>query len=86
MAGPSKPWLEPLAKAILRGAREMVRDLAMSDATFAESAQLSDEQMTSSLRLPALRRGAGAGDDEGQRTYYKEVLKQYPVRSGMRCA
>ena len=31
---PSK--LEPLAKAILRGAREMVRELAMSDATFAE--------------------------------------------------
>jgi hypothetical protein len=38
---PSK--LEPLAKAILRGAREMVRDLAMSDATFAEIKQdLSD--------------------------------------------
>src|SRR5437016_9280850 len=31
---PSK--LEPLAKAILRGASEMVRDLAMSEATFAE--------------------------------------------------
>ena len=28
--------LEPLAKAVLRGAREMVRDLAMSDETFAE--------------------------------------------------
>ena len=28
--------LEPLAKAILKGAREMVRELAMSEATFAE--------------------------------------------------
>src|SRR5436309_14445969 len=28
--------LEPLAKAVLRGAREMVRELSMSDATFAE--------------------------------------------------
>src|SRR5881394_2721887 len=42
---PSK--LEPLAKAILCGAREMVRDLAMSEATFAEiKKELSDEQMT----------------------------------------
>ena len=31
--------LEPLAKAILKGAREMVRELAMSDATFAEIKQ-----------------------------------------------
>jgi alkylhydroperoxidase family enzyme len=28
--------LDPLAKAVLRGAREMTLDLAMSDATFAE--------------------------------------------------
>src|SRR5579871_972841 len=36
--------LEPLAKTILRGAREMVRNLAMSDDTFAEIKQtLSDE-------------------------------------------
>ncbi|MGH6754316.1 MAG: carboxymuconolactone decarboxylase family protein, partial [Bradyrhizobium sp.] len=39
--------LEPLAKVILRGAREMVRELAMSDATFAEIKQeLSNEHMT----------------------------------------
>src|SRR5437588_5663282 len=31
--------LEPLARAILRGAREMARELAMSDATFAEIKQ-----------------------------------------------
>jgi len=55
---PSK--LEPLAKAILRGAREMVRELAMSDATFAEIKQsLSNEHMTL-----LLRRGSRAGDDE----------------------
>src|SRR5919204_1922346 len=34
---PSK--LEPLAKAILKGAREMTRDIGMSDATFAEIKQ-----------------------------------------------
>src|SRR5690348_18313770 len=38
--------LEPLAKAILKGAREMVRNLAMSDETFGEIKQhLSDEHM-----------------------------------------
>ena len=42
---PSK--LEPLAKAILKGAREMVRDIGMSDATFVEIKQhLSNEHMT----------------------------------------
>src|SRR3982750_2300060 len=42
---PSK--LEPLAKAVLRGAREMVRELAMTDATFAEiKKELSNEHMT----------------------------------------
>src|SRR5258708_29201724 len=41
---PSK--LEPLAKAVLTGAREMVRELAMSDATFAEiKKELSNEHM-----------------------------------------
>src|SRR5689334_23505885 len=42
---PSK--LEPLTKAILKGAREMTRDIGMSDATFAEIKQhLSNEHMT----------------------------------------
>ena len=42
---PSK--LEPLAKAILKGAREMTRDIGMSDATFAEiKKHLSNEHMT----------------------------------------
>ena len=39
--------LEPLARAILRSAREMTRDIGMSEATFAEIKQhLSDEHMT----------------------------------------
>jgi alkylhydroperoxidase family enzyme len=50
---PSK--LEPLARAILKGAREMVRELAMSDATFAEiKKELSDERSSSApARAPA---------------------------------
>src|SRR5690242_11973266 len=39
--------LEPLARAILKGAREMVRNLGMSDATFADiKKELSDAHMT----------------------------------------
>lgn len=39
--------LEPLAKAVLAGAREMVTDLAVSDATFAQlKAGLSNEHLT----------------------------------------
>ena len=41
--------LEPLAKSILKGAREMVRELAMSDATFAEIRKhLADEHIATS--------------------------------------
>lgn len=36
--------LEPLAKAVLRGAREMTTELAMSDATFAELRQHLGEE------------------------------------------
>jgi alkylhydroperoxidase family enzyme len=78
---PSK--LEPLARAILRGAREMARDLAMSDATFAEvKKELSNEHMTdlvltiafycAVVRVLATMRI----DNE---PYYKEVLAQYPM-------
>ena len=66
---PSK--LEPLAKAVLKGAREMVRDIGMSDATFAEikqhSQQRAHDRPGADHRL-LLRRGARAGDHEdGQR-------------------
>jgi alkylhydroperoxidase family enzyme len=75
--------LEPLAKAILRGAREMVRDLAMSDATFTEIQQeLSNEHMTDLVLTIAfycavVRVLATMKIDN--EPYYKEVLKQYPI-------
>ena len=76
--------LDPLAKAILRGAREMVKDLAMSDATFAEiKKELSDEHMTDLVLTIAFYCAVVRVlatmqiDNEPQ---YKEVLKQYPIR------
>jgi alkylhydroperoxidase family enzyme len=75
--------LEPLAKAVLRGAREMVRDLGMSDATFAEIKQhLSNEHMTDLVLTIAFYCAVVRVlatmkiDNEPQ---YKEVLKQYPI-------
>ena len=75
--------LEPLAKAILKGAREMVLDLGMSDATFAEIKQhLSDEHMTDLVLTIAfycavVRVLATMKIDN--EPHYKEVLKQYPI-------
>jgi alkylhydroperoxidase family enzyme len=78
---PSK--LEPLAKAVLKGAREMVRELAMSDATFAEiKKELSNEHMTDLVLTIAFYcavvrvLATMKMDNEPQ---YKEVLKQYPI-------
>lgn len=75
--------LKPLAKAVLRGAREMVRDLAMSEATFAEiKKDLSDEHMTDLVLTIAFYCAVVRVlatmqiDNEPQ---YKEVLKQYPL-------
>jgi alkylhydroperoxidase family enzyme len=78
---PSK--LEPLAKAVLKGAREMARELAMSDATFAEiKRELSDEHMTDLVLTIAfycavVRVLATMKIDN--EPYYKEVLQQYPI-------
>jgi alkylhydroperoxidase family enzyme len=78
---PSK--LEPLAKAILKGAREMVRDLAMSEATFAEiKKELSNEHMvdlvlTIAFYCAVVRVLATMQIDN--EPYYKEVLQQYPI-------
>ncbi len=78
---PSK--LEPLAKAILKGAREMVRDLAMSDATFAEiKTHLSDEHMVDLVLTVAFYCGVVrvlATMKIDNEPYYKEVLQQYPI-------
>ena len=75
--------LEPLARAILRGAREMVRELAMSEAAFAEiKRELSDAQMvdlvlTIAFYCAIVRVLATMKVDN--EPYYKEVLQQYPV-------
>jgi len=78
---PSK--LEPLARAVLKGAREMVRDIGMSDATFAEIKQhLSNEHMTDLVLTIAfycavVRVLATMKIDN--EPHYKEVLQQYPI-------
>ena len=78
---PSK--LEPLAKAILKGAREMVRELAMSDATFAEiKKELSNEHMTDLVLTIAFYCAVVrvlATMKMDNEPYYKEVLQQYPI-------
>ncbi len=78
---PSK--LEPPVRAILKGAREMVRDLGMSDATFAEIRKdLSNEHMTDLVLTIAFYCAVVRVlatmkiDNEPQ---YKEVLQQYPI-------
>ncbi|HYC66416.1 MAG TPA: carboxymuconolactone decarboxylase family protein [Reyranellaceae bacterium] len=75
--------LEPLAKAVLGGAREMAREVGMSDATFAEiRKELSDEHMTDLVLTIAFYCAVVRVlatmkiDNEPQ---YKEVLKQYPM-------
>jgi len=78
---PSK--LEPLAKAVLKGAREMVRDIGMSDSTFAEIKQhLSNEHMTDLVLTIAFYCAVVrvlATMQMDNEPYYKEVLKQYPI-------
>jgi alkylhydroperoxidase family enzyme len=75
--------LEPLARAILKGAREMVRELAMSDLTFAEiRRELSDEQMTDLVLTIAFYCAVVrvlATMQIDNEPYYKEVLQQYPI-------
>src|SRR6188474_2403373 len=75
--------LEPLAKAILKGAREMVRDIGMSDATFAEIKQhlpnehMTDLVLTIAFYCAVVRVLATMKIDN--EPYYKEVLQQYPI-------
>ena len=75
--------LEPVAKVILKGAREMTRDMAMSEATFAEiKRELSNEQMvdlvlTIAFYCAVVRVLATMKIDN--EPYYKEVLQQYPI-------
>jgi alkylhydroperoxidase family enzyme len=75
--------LEPLAKVILKGAREMARELAMSEATFAEiKNHLSDEHMvdlvlTIAFYCAVVRVLATMKIDN--EPHYKEVLEHYPI-------
>jgi alkylhydroperoxidase family enzyme len=78
---PSK--LEPLAKAVLKGAREMVRNLAMSEATFTEiKKELNNEHMTDLVLTIAFYCAVVrvlATMQIDNEPYYKEVLQQYPI-------
>jgi len=75
--------LEPLARAILRGAREMAHELAMSEATFAEiKRELSSEEMvdlvlTIAFYCAVVRVLATMKIDNEPN--YKQVLQQYPM-------
>jgi alkylhydroperoxidase family enzyme len=75
--------LEPLARAILKGAREMARNLEMSVETFAEiKRSLSNEEMvdlvlTIAFYCAVVRVLATMKIDN--EPYYKEVLQQYPI-------
>lgn len=74
--------LEPLAKAVLRGAREMVRSLAMSQTTFAEiKKDLSNEHVMDLVLTIALYCGVVrvlATMEVDNEALYKKVLEQYP--------
>jgi len=75
--------LEPLARAILKGAREMARELGMSMTTFAEiKKHLSNEEMVDLVLTIAyycaVVRVLATMKIDNEPTY-KEVLKQYPM-------
>lgn len=75
--------LEPVAKAVVKGAREMARDLGMSDATFLEIKEhLSDEHMTDLVLTIAFYcavvRVLATLKVENE-PHYATVLKQYPM-------
>jgi alkylhydroperoxidase family enzyme len=75
--------LEPLARAILKGAREMTRDLEMSMTTFAEiKKHLNNEEMVDLVLTIAFYNAVVrvlATMKIDNEPYYKEVLQQYPI-------
>jgi alkylhydroperoxidase family enzyme len=75
--------LEPLARAILKGAREMTKDLEMSMRTFAEiKKHLSNEEMVDLVLTIAFYNAVVrvlATMKIDNEPYYKEVLQQYPI-------
>jgi alkylhydroperoxidase family enzyme len=75
--------LEPLARAILKGAREMAREIEMSMTTFAEiKRHLSNEEMVDLVLTIAFYcavvRVLATMKIDNEPTY-KEVLQQYPI-------
>ena len=75
--------LEPLARAILKGAREMTRQLEMSMETFAEiKRHLSNEEIVELVLTIAYYCGVVrvlATMKIDNEPFYKEVLQQYPI-------
>jgi alkylhydroperoxidase family enzyme len=78
--------LEPLAKAVLRAAREMTLDLGLSDATFAELRRaLDNEQLTDLVVTIAFYNGlvrllaAMQVDVEEE---YRPYLEEFPLPAG----
>jgi alkylhydroperoxidase family enzyme len=75
--------LEPLARTILKGAREMTRELAMQETTFAEikrhlsSEEIVDLVLTIAFYCAVVRVLATMKIDN--EASYKEVLQQYPM-------
>jgi alkylhydroperoxidase family enzyme len=75
--------LEPLARAILKGAREMTKNLEMSMTTFAEiKKHLNNEEMVDLVLTIAFYNAVVrvlATMKIDNEPYYKEVLQQYPI-------
>ena len=75
--------LEPLARAILKGAREMTKNLEMSMETFAEiKRHLNNEEMVDLVLTIAFYNAVVrvlATMKIDNEPYYKEVLQQYPI-------
>ena len=75
--------LEPLARAILKGAREMTKNLEMSMTTFAEiKKDLNNEEMVDLVLTIAFYNAVVrvlATMKIDNEPYYKEVLQQYPI-------
>jgi len=75
--------LEPLARAILKGAREITRNLEMSMTTFAEiKRHLSNEEMVDLVLTIAFYNAVVrvlATMKIDNEPFYKEVLQQYPI-------
>jgi alkylhydroperoxidase family enzyme len=80
--------LEPLASLVLRGAREMARDLAMSDATFAVlskslgAERVVDLTVTIAFYCAVVRVLATLEID--LEAEYLEVLQRFPLRGRIR--